>query len=110
MDISFDSNALSRVIHQLYVNLKGRFAFNFLDDLIVYFGTMLEHVPHLREMLARLQGAGYKIIPGKVNIGDREIKYLVHVFCSEGFQVMPESTTVIRNYLRPPNLRALRRL
>jgi len=36
MGISAGCQGLSRVIDELFANLKGKFVFNFLDDLVVY--------------------------------------------------------------------------
>jgi hypothetical protein len=109
MGISVGSQGLSRVIDQLFADLKGRFVFNFLDDLIVYSSTMLEHAGHLCEVLTRLQNAGFTLNPDKVIIAAREIKYLGHVISSEGIKVIPERIAAIQKYPPPSNLRALRR-
>jgi hypothetical protein len=95
MGISVGSQGLSRVTDQFFADLKGKFVFNFLDDLIVYSGSMVEHVAHLREVLARLQGAGFTLNPDKVTIGAQEIKYLGHVLSSDGIQVLPECIAAI---------------
>jgi hypothetical protein len=69
MGISVGCQGLSRVIDELFSDLKGRFLFNFLDDVVVYPSTREEHVGHLREVMTRLQAAGYTLNPGQVNIG-----------------------------------------
>jgi hypothetical protein len=109
MSISVGIQGLSRVIDQLFADLKGRFIFNFLDDLVVYPGSMFEHAEHLCEVLTRLQNAGLTLNPDKVIIAAREIKYLGHVISSDGIQVTPERFAAIQKYPTPFNIRALRR-
>jgi hypothetical protein len=109
MGISVGSQGLSRVIDQLFADLKGRFIFNFLDDLVVYSGSTFEHAGHLCEVLTRLQNAGFTLNPDKVTTAAREIKYLGHTISSEGIQVIPERIAVIQKYPPPSNLRDLRR-
>ena len=54
MGISVGCQRLSRVVDELFANLKGQYVFNFLDDLVVYSSSAGEHVNHVREVLGRL--------------------------------------------------------
>ena len=109
MGISVGSQGLSRVIDELFADLKGKFVFNYLDDLIVYSGSEEEHANHLRVVLRRLQEAGFTLNPEKITIGAVEIQYLGHLLSSRGIRVLPDRVAAIRAYPRPANLRALRR-
>jgi hypothetical protein len=93
----------------LFSDLKGDFVFNFLDDLVVYSRSTAEHEGHVREVLRRLQSAGFTLNPDKVMFGVAEIKYLGHVLSSHGIKVLPDRVTAIKNYPRSSNLRTLRR-
>jgi len=50
MGISVDCQVLSRVIDELFADLKGQYIFNFLDDLVVYSPSVEEHEAHVREV------------------------------------------------------------
>ena len=54
---------LSRVIDELFTDLKGRYVFNFLHDLVVYSPSAEERVVHVRELLGRLQTADFTLNP-----------------------------------------------
>jgi hypothetical protein len=54
---------LSRVIDELLADLKGKYIFNFLDDLGVCSPSVEEHVTHLSEVLGRLQRTGFTMNP-----------------------------------------------
>jgi hypothetical protein len=97
------------VIDELFADLKGRYVFNFLDDLVVYSPSAEEHVLHVREVLRRLKTASFTLNPDKVTFGAVEMKYLGHLLSSRGTRVLPDRVAVIKSYPRPTNLRALRR-
>jgi hypothetical protein len=61
MEISVGCQGLSRVVDNLFADLKGKYVFNYLDDLVIYSPTVTEHQEHLREVLDRLQTAGFTL-------------------------------------------------
>jgi hypothetical protein len=109
MGISVGCQGLSRVIDELFADLKGKWVFNFMDDLVVYSRSMEDHVPQLREVLSRLQRAGFTLNPEKITLAATEIKFLGHLLSARGVRVIPDRVAAIKNYSRPVNLRALRR-
>jgi len=109
MGISVGSQGLSRVIDELFADLKGRYLFNFVDDLVVYSPSVELHGVHLREVLRRLQAAGFTLNPDKVVLGAPEIRYLGHLISARGVRVLPDRVEAIGRYPRPHNLRSLRR-
>jgi hypothetical protein len=108
MGISVGCQGLCRVV-DLFADLKGKYVFKFLDDLVVFSLSAEEHEEHLREVLRRLERAGFTLNPEKVILGASEIKYLGHLLSSRGVKVLPDGVEVIQRYPTPTNLRALRR-
>ena len=76
MGISVGCQGLSRVVDEVFAELKGHFVFNFMDDFVVYSPSIEQNRAHLREILHRLQQGGFTLNPGKVVFGASEIKYL----------------------------------
>jgi len=109
MGISVGGQGLSRVVDEIFADLKGKFVFNFLDDVVVYSSSAEQRGVHLREVLSRLQKAGFTLNPDKVVLGAHQIKYLGHLLSWRGVQVLPERVETIKKYPRPTNLRSLRR-
>ena len=109
MGISVGSQGLNRVIDELFADLKGKYLFNFVDDLVVYSPSVERHGVHLREVLRRLQAAGFTLNPDKVVLGASEIRYLGHHISARGVRVLPDRVEAIGQYPRPHNLRSLRR-
>jgi len=79
MGISIGSQGLSRVVDELFVDLKNEFVFNYLDDLILYSRSLEEHSRHVRIELDRLQGASFTLNFDKVTFTATQIKYLGHL-------------------------------
>jgi hypothetical protein len=107
MGISVGCQGLSRVIDELFGDLKGCYVFSFVDDLVVYSASLEQHRVHVREVLHCLQGAGFTSNPKKVVFGATEIKYLGHLILARGVKILPDRVQAIRQYLRPTNLRYL---
>jgi len=78
MGSSIDCQGLSHVVDNLFANLKGKYVFNYLDDLVVYLASISEHQEHLREVLGTLQSVGFTLNEEKIVLGTSEIKYLGH--------------------------------
>jgi len=47
MGVSVGCQRLSRVVDEIFADLKGRYVFNFLDDLVVYSSSAEEHEGYL---------------------------------------------------------------
>ena len=54
MGISIGCQGLSRVVDNLFADLKGEYMFNYLDNLVVYSASIFAHHKHLRGVLGRL--------------------------------------------------------
>jgi len=109
MGISIGCQGLSRVVDNLFADLKGEYIFNYLDDLVVYSASISEHQKHLREVLCRLQSAGFTLNKEKIVLGASEIKYLGHCLSSRGIRVIPDRVEAIKQYPCPKNLHSVRR-
>jgi transposase InsO family protein len=109
LQITNGSQGLSRVVDALFSDLKGKYVFNYLDDLVIYSPTESLHKEHLKEVLNRLRQAGFTLNKEKVILGVEEIKYLGHILSPQGIRVIPERVEAVVRYPRPRNLRGLRR-
>jgi hypothetical protein len=57
MGISVGCQGLSRMVDELFADVKGNYVINFLDDLVVYYTSPEEHRIYLREVQGRLEKA-----------------------------------------------------
>ena len=109
MGIRVGCQGLSRVIDEMFADLKGRYIFNFVDDLVVYSASLKEHREHVREVLRHLQRGGFTLNPDKVVFEASQIKYLGHLISSRGVSILPDRVQAVEQYPPPTNLRGLRR-
>ena len=98
MGISVGYQGLSRVVDELFADLKGQCVLNFLDDLVLYSPSIEEHGRDVREVLHRLQGMGFTLSPEKIVLQATEIRYLGHLLSARGVNFFPEGVTAIRQY------------
>ena len=103
--ISVGGQGVTRVVDELFADVKGSFAFNYLDDLVVYSRSVEDHESHVRAVLQRLKDAGFTLNPEKMILGAKEVKYLGHSLSSRGISVLPDRVAIIKAYPRPTNPR-----
>jgi hypothetical protein len=75
MRISVGCQVLSRVVDSLFGNLKHKFVYNFMDDLVVYSSSFEEHT-HLKDVFTRLRKAGFTLYPEKLRLAQEDIPLL----------------------------------
>lgn len=68
-----------RTIDNLLAGIKGKFAYGYIDDIVIYSSTWDEHLQHLNTLFQRLYSAGMKMNSQKCHFGLREIKFFGHI-------------------------------
>jgi hypothetical protein len=109
MGISVGCQVVSRVVNSLFGDLKHKFVYNFMDDLVVYSYSLDEHLWHLNEVFTRLEKAEFTLNRDKLHLAQREICFLGHSVSDQGVKVLPERIELIRNFPLPRNLKVVRR-
>ena len=67
MGLAVGAQTLTRLLDLVFQDVKFKFIFNYLDDLLVYSKTYDEHLCHLREVMSRLRNAGLTVNPETVS-------------------------------------------
>ena len=98
MGISVGSQGLSRVVDELFVDLRGDFVFNYLEDEVIYSCALEDHARHVRVVLYRLQSAAFTLNFSKFTIAASEIEYLGYLLSSRGISVLPDRVAAINSY------------
>ena len=80
----------------------------YLDDIIVYSGTIAEHLSRLELVFRKLREHGLKIEPGKCQFFRRSVTYLGHVVSSKGVATDPVKTEAVDKWPVPKTLKDLR--
>jgi len=77
-----------RMMNVVLSGLTGTRCFVFLDDIVVYAKSLVEHDVKLRQVFDRLRENNLKLKPEKCEFLRREVSYLGHVISENG--VLPE--------------------
>lgn len=106
--LSTASQALSRVMNYLFINLEPR-VFAYLDDLVIATNSFEEHVELLKEVARRLDTAGLTINTEKSTFCRRSLKYLGYVLDENGWNVDKEKTEAISGFPTPTSKKQVQR-
>lgn len=80
-----------------------------MDEFVIFGATEEEHDKRLREVLSKLQAAGWTLNAEKCQFKVKEVKFLGHVISSEGIKPDPNKTEAIANLPRPNSVKELKR-
>jgi hypothetical protein len=109
MGISVGCEVLSRVVDSLFGDLKHKYVYNIIDDLVVYSASVEEHLAHLKEVFSRLLKAGFTLNRDKIRLAQPEIKFLGHSVSAKGIEILPERVETIGQFPPPKNLKGVSR-
>jgi hypothetical protein len=85
-------------LDQVFSDVKFRFVFHYLDDLVIYSDSFQQHLQHLHEVFTRLCKAGLTVNPTKVKFANPQLPFLGHIVSSSGVSVDPDRTEAIKNF------------
>ena len=77
------------------------FAFDYLDDILVFSPNMTSHLKHLRLLFKRLSAADLKLKKVKCNFLKKHVQHLGHMVSGEGITPLPEKLISIQKMLPP---------
>ena len=96
-----------RLMERVLAGLHWTSCLVYLDDIIVFSRTVHEHLQQLREILARLRGAGLKVNPTKCHLLQSRVSYLGHVISDQGISTDPEKVKCIVDWPVPTSQKQL---
>jgi hypothetical protein len=96
-------------LDQVFSDVKFKFVFHYLDDLVIYSDSLHEHLQHLREVFTRLRKAGLTVNPAKVKFATPQLSFLGHIVSPSGVSVDPSRTEAIRNFPPPRDVKGIAR-
>jgi len=71
----------------------------YLDDIIVYWSTVEEHLVRLRRLFDRLRIADLKLRPRKCSLLRAEVNFLGNVVSGKGVATDPSKIELVRDWL-----------
>ena len=103
------AQVLTRLLDKVFSDIKFKFVFHYLDDLVVYSDSFEEHILHLHEVFSRLRQAGLTVNPNKVKFATPRLSFLGHIVSPEGITVDPSRTEAIKNFPPPRDVKGIAR-
>ena len=82
----------------------------YLDDIITYSDSIVDHLRWLERVLQKLREHGFKIEAAKCQFFQRRVKYLGHVLSSEGKPIDPAKMEAVARWPTPKTLKDSRSL
>lgn len=96
--------SFQRLMDLVLGNLRWECACCYVDDVIIYSGTWVDHLRDLDRVLQRIEEAGLSIRLNKCQFGQQQVKYLGHVIDATGHHTDPAKIEAITK-LKPPKSR-----
>ena len=96
---------MQNVLSNLNVDTDQEFVDGYLDDIIIFSGTLSEHMNHLRKVLQCFKKANLKLNP---RFCCSEVEYLGYVITPNGFKPNVRNTEAVKEFPVPTTLRELR--
>ena len=100
---------MSRLLDRVFQDIKFKFVYHYLDDVVIYSESFEKHLEHIRLVLERLRQAGLTVKPQKVVFATHEISFLGHVVSPGCVRIDPERMKPIRYFPVPRDVRAIAR-
>lgn len=97
--ISASSEIFQNVLSDLFGDIPG--VIIYIDDFLVYGKTQEEHDERLRLVLERARKVGLKFNKAKCQIGKSSVKYLGHIFGTQGVSIDPSRIEAINKMESP---------
>ena len=80
----------------------------FIDDVIVNSSSVDQHLSDLGALFGRLVKHGMKLVPAKIHVGCRHVKFLGHIVGVDGIRPDPSKVQALIDMPMPSNLGQLR--
>ena len=101
------SGILSKVMDDIFSDLKFKQCINFIDDLILYSEDLPSHMKLLETVFERLKQNGLTVNPKKVKLACKEISFLGNIVSHNTCRIDPSRVEKVLNYPKPRNVKEL---
>ena len=93
-------------------DVRDKFAFPYLDDVLVYSDDFDSHVDHLRKVFQIVRENGIKVKAKKCKLFQKQINYLGRTITEKGYGIDTSTIKAVKNLVTnvPSNIGQLRRI
>ncbi|XDV45359.1 hypothetical protein PO909_013473 [Leuciscus waleckii] len=97
-----------RLMERIFGDQSFHSVLLYLDDVIIFSSSVVQHLQRLEMVLSRLQQKGLKAKLSKCHFFRREVQYLGHRVSKEGVATDPEKISAVSNWRRPCDVTEVR--
>jgi hypothetical protein len=98
----------SKLMISVLSGLTGTHCFVYLDDIVIYARSLVDHNTKLREVLDRLWSYKLKLQPDKCEFLRKEVNYLGHQITEAGVRPDPQKVAAIEQFPAPTTAKQLK--
>jgi hypothetical protein len=95
-------------MNTVFAHAIRKYVLVFVDDILIYSKTLLEHQQHLRDVFRLLEQNQLFVKKSKCTFAQQSLEYLGHIISSTGVSTDPTKISAVQNWPRPTNLKQLR--
>jgi hypothetical protein len=81
-----------------------KFVVVYIDDILIFSGTEIEHQAHVRLVLEVLKREKFYVCKAKSSFAQTEVKYLGHIVNKEGIRPDPKKVEAVQTWPVPKNV------
>ena len=97
-----------RLMNEIFKEHLFKHVLIFLDDLLVYSETPVEHLEHLEKVFLKLREAELKLKPKNFDLFQTQVNYLGHVLDKTGIRPDPKKLEAVREWEHPKTVAQVR--
>lgn len=101
-------STFQRLMERMFGSQHFQSLLLYLDDVIVFSSTVIQHLERLEVVLKRLQREGLKAKLEKCTFFQPEVSYLGHLISDEGVSTDPKKIEAVANWPTPSKVSELR--
>lgn len=101
-------STFQRLMQRMFGDQQGQSLLLYLDDIIVFSGSVSQHLQRLEVVLSRLQREGLKAKLEKCAFFQRQVGYLGHIISRQGVSTDPAKVAAVAEWQRPKHVSELR--
>ena len=95
-------------MNRVFRSYLDKFVVVFIDDILIYSSSQMEHANHLREVLETLRRNKLYAKLSKCEFWLNEVVFLGHVISKKGISVDPKKIEAVLRWERPTNVTEIR--
>jgi hypothetical protein len=107
MGLKNSPSIFQRAMNMVLQDVLGKFAYIYIDDIIIYSKTAEAHLNDISQILERLHTHGLRIKFSKVQLFKAEIEYLGFLVGRDGLKVNPAKTKAIQDFPDPTDVKGV---